>query len=64
MYDPFHGNFDLELNEGCKTTFTHTYIYTHLFTSLMTEIKNIEDFSKEAVIVFLEIIYWGDMEKI
>ena len=67
MYDPFHGNVSIEFNDDTKLKVNSLILswnsatFCYLFNELRLSNVEIKDFSKEAVIVFLESLYTGDL---
>ena len=68
MYDPFHGNVDIEFNDGTKMKVNSLILswksstFCYFFDELRLTNVEIKDFSKEAVISFLEGLYSGDIQ--
>ena len=68
MYDPFHGNVSIEFNDDTKLKVNSLILswnsatFCYLFNELRLSNVEIKDFSKEAVILFLESLYTGDLK--
>ena len=68
MYDPFHGNVSIEFNDDTKLKVNSLILswnsatFCYFFNELRLSNVEIKDFSKEAVIVFLESLYTGDLK--
>ena len=67
MYDPFHGNVSIEFNDDTKLKVNSLILswnsatFCYFFNELRLSNVEIKDFSKEAVILFLESLYTGDL---
>ena len=68
MYDPFHGNVSIEFNDDTKLKVNSLILswnsatFCYFFNELRLSNVEIKDFSKEAVILFLESLYTGDLK--
>ena len=68
MYDPFHGNVSIEFNDDTKLKVNSLILswnsatFCYFFNELRLSNVEIKDFSKEAVILFLESMYTGDLK--
>ena len=68
MYDPFHGNVNIEFNDGSKIRVNSLILswnsdtLFYFFNELRLTNVEIKDFTKEAVILFLESLYTGDLK--
>ena len=68
MYDPFHGNVNIEFNDGSKIRVNSLILswnsdtLCYFFNELRLTNVEIKDFTKEAVILFLESLYTGDLK--
>ena len=67
MYDPFHGNVDIVLADDTKMKASSLLLswnsatFRYLFTDLRMSTVEMKDFSKGAVIAYLECLYSGDI---
>ena len=68
MYNPFHGNVTIEFNDNTNMK-VHSLIlswnsatFCYLFNQLRQTNIEIKDFTKEAVILYLESLYTGKLE--
>ena len=67
LHDPFHGNVDVEFKEGSKMKVNSLILswnsdtFCYFFNELRLTNVEIKDFSKDAVIVFLESMYSGNV---
>ena len=68
LYDPFHGNVDVEFSDESKLRVNSLILswnsdtFSHFFNELRLTNIEIKDFSKVAVMVFLESMYCGDIK--
>ena len=68
MYDPFHVNVNIELADETKTKVNSLILswnsatFCYFFNELRLENVEIKDFTKEAVILYLESLYSGDLK--
>ena len=68
MYDPFHGNVNIEFADETKIKVNSLILswnsatFCYFFNELRLENVEIKDFSKEAVILYLESLYSGDLQ--
>ena len=67
MYDPFHGNVNIEFADETKIKVNSLILswnsatFCYFFNELRLENVEIKDFTKEAVILYLESLYSGDL---
>ena len=68
MYDPFHGNVNIEFADETKIKVNSLILswnsatFCYFFNKLRLENVEIKDFTKEAVILYLESLYSGDLK--
>ena len=68
MYDPFHGNVNIEFADETKIKVNSLILswnsatFCYFFNELRLENVEIKDFTKEAVILYLESLYSGDLK--
>ena len=68
MYDPFHGNVNIEFADESKIKVNSLILswnsatFCYFFNELRLENVEIKDFTKEAVILYLESLYSGDIK--
>ena len=68
MYDPFHGNVNIEFADETKIKVNSLILswnsatFCYFFNELRLENVEIKDFTKEAVIFYLESLYSGDIK--
>ena len=68
MYDPFHGNVTIEFNDESKIEVNSLILswnsatFCFFFNELRLTNVEIKDFTKEAVILYLESLYTGKLE--
>ena len=68
LYDPFHGNVDVEFSDESKLRVNSLILswnsdtFSHFFNELRLTNIEIKDFSKVAVMEFLESMYCGDIK--
>ena len=68
LYDPFHGNVDVEFSDESKLRVNSLILswnsdtFSHFFNELRLINIEIKDFSKVAVMEFLESMYCGDIK--
>ena len=68
MYDPFHGNVNIEFADETKIKLNSLILswnsatFCYFFNELRLENVAIKDFTKEAVILYLESLYSGDLK--
>ena len=68
MYDPFHGNVNIEFADETKIKVNSLILswnsatFCYFFNELRLENVEIKDFTKEAVIFYLESLYSGDLK--
>ena len=68
MYDPFHGNVNIEFADETKIKVNSLILswnsatFCYFFIELRLENVEIKDFTKEAVILYLESLYSGDLK--
>ena len=68
MYDPFHGNVNIEFADETKLKVNSLILswnsatFCYFFNELRLENVEIKDFTKEAVILYLESLYSGDLK--
>ena len=68
MYDPFHGNVNIEFADETKIKVNSLILswnsatFSYFFNELRLENVEIKDFTKEAVILYLESLYSGDLK--
>ena len=68
LYDLFHGNVSIEFNDDTKLKVNSLILswnsatFCYFFNELRLSNVEIKDFSKEAVILFLESLYTGDLQ--
>ena len=67
LHDPFHGNVDVEFEDDSKMKVNSLILswnsdtFCYIFNELRLTNVEIKDFSKDAVIVFLESMYSGNI---
>ena len=67
LHDPFHGNVDVEFNDDSKMKVNSLILswnsdtFCYFFNVIRLTNVEIKDFSKDAVIVFLESMYCGNV---
>ena len=68
MYDPFHGNVTIEFNDDSKIKVNSLILswnsatFCHIFDEFRLTNVEIKDFTKNAVILYLESLYTGKLE--
>ena len=68
MYDPFHGNINIEFADETKIKVNSLILswnsatFCYFFNKLRLENVEIKDFTKETVILYLESLYSGDIK--
>ena len=68
MYDPFHGNVNIEFVDETKIKVNSLILswnsatFCYFFNELRLENVEIKDFTKETVILYLESLYSGDIK--
>ena len=68
MYDPFHGNVNIEFADETKIKVNSLILswnsakFCYFFNELRLENVEIKDFTKEAVVLYLESLYSGDLK--
>ena len=68
MYDPFHGNVNIEFADETKIKVNSLILswnsatFCYFFNKLRLENVEIKEFTKEAVILYLESLYSGDIK--
>ena len=68
MYDPFHGNVNIEFADETKIKVNSLILswnsatFCYFFNELRLENVEIKDFTKDAVILYLESLYSGDLK--
>ena len=68
MYDPFHGNVTIEFNDDIKLKVNSLILswnsatFCHIFDEFRLTNVEIKDFTKNAVILYLESLYTGKLE--
>ena len=68
MYDPFHGNVTIEFNDDSKIKVNSLILswnsatFCHIFDEFRLTNVEIKDFTKNAVILYLESLYTGKLK--
>ena len=68
MYDPFHGNVTIEFNDDSKIKVNSLILswnsatFCHIFDKFRLTNVEIKDFTKNAVILYLESLYTGKLK--
>ena len=68
LYDPFHGNVSIEFNDDTKLKVNSLILswnsttFCYFFNELRLTNVGMKDFTKEAVILYLESLYTGDIK--
>ena len=68
MYDPFHGNVTIEFNDDSKIKVNSLILswnsatFCHIFDEFRLTNVDIKDFTKNAVILYLESLYTGELK--
>ena len=68
MYDPFHGNVTIEFNDDSKIKVNSLILswnsatFCHIFDEFRLSNVEIKDFTKNAVILYLESLYTGKLK--
>ena len=68
MYDPFHGNVTIEFNDDSKIKVNSLILswnsatFCHIFEEFRLTNVEIKDFTKNAVILYLESLYTGKLK--
>ena len=68
MYDPFHGNVTVEFNDDSKIKVNSLILswnsatFCHIFDEFKLTNVEIKDFTKNAVILYLESLYTGELK--
>ena len=67
LYDPFHGNVNIVFNDDTKIKVDSRLLslnsttFCYFFNTLLLKNVEIKDFTKEAVILYLESLYTGEL---
>ena len=68
MYDPFHGNVTIEFNDDSKIKVNSLILswnsatFCHIFDEFRLTNVEIKDFTKNAVVLYLESLYTGELK--
>ena len=68
LHNQFHGNVDVEFDDGSTMKVNslilswNSSVFDHSFKEMRLTKIEIKDYSKEAVILFLECLYSGDVK--